>query len=129
MDNLPVAMLSGWHMPCDSPSRIDDIVEGRLGRTRGSEIATVSVLSVGAAIQWLLVGGFPLILRGRWWLEPGAFITACTLIGVILVFVPHLHELARIPILFNVLAWLWWFGLLIWKSIRFGWRRFTSKAA
>jgi hypothetical protein len=129
MDNLPIALLSGWHEPCKRSSRIDAVVEGRLGRTRRSEIVTVSILFLGAAIQWLLIGGFPLTQPKRWWLEPGVFITACTLIGVFLVFVPYAHALARIPILSAVLAWFWWFGLLVWTGVPFGWKRAARKSS
>jgi len=81
------------------------------------------------AVQWILVGGLPLIQPKRWWAEPGAFITCCTVIAFGLVLIRPIEEFARLPVLLAVLAWFWWFGLLVWKGIRFGWRRVTKKPA
>jgi hypothetical protein len=81
------------------------------------------------AVQWILVGGFPLIRPKRWWAEPGAFITCCALIAYGLVFMRPIAELARVPIAFTALAWLWWFGLLVWTGVRFGWKRFVRRSA
>jgi hypothetical protein len=74
------------------------------------------------AAQWILVGAFPLSRPKRWWREPGAFITCCTVIGFGLVLIRPIEGLARLPALLAALAWLWWFGLFVWKSGRLGWR-------
>jgi hypothetical protein len=129
MANLPVALLTGWHEPCTSPTFLDSIVESfltllvktRFHRTKGSEILILLILCMLVAVEWLFVGGFPLIQPRHWWLEPGAFITICTLVGIVLVLIPHPH-LSRIPVGFAACAWLWWFGLLVWKTLQLGWK-------
>jgi hypothetical protein len=73
------------------------------------------------AVQWTLVGGLPLIRPRRWWLEPGAFITICAVPAFVFVLIPPVEEAALFPASFAALAWLWWFGLLVWKTVRFGW--------
>jgi hypothetical protein len=133
MANLPIALLTGWHQPCKSPVLLDSMVESwlssmdrtRFHRTRGSEVLILVVLCVLVAIEWLFVGGFPLTHSRFWWLEPGAFITACTLAGTAVATVPHVAFLSVFPATMAGCAWLWWFGLLIWKALQFG-RRMTA---
>jgi hypothetical protein len=120
--NMPVALLTGWHEPCTTPGLLGSAVEKRLHRTRISEIVILTILCSLVALQWFLVGGFPLIQPRRWWLEPGAFITICTLVGAALALIPYVGNVAAIPALLAALAWLWWFGLLVWKPLRWGWR-------
>jgi hypothetical protein len=73
-------------------------------------------------VEWLLVGGFPLIQPRRWWLEPGEFITIFTLVVAALVTIPHEANLSGNLALISACAWLWWFGLLVWKTLQFGWK-------
>jgi hypothetical protein len=115
MANLPVALLTGWHEPCKSPGFLDSKVEGflnpmvrmRFHRTQGSEILILVILCALVAVEWLLVGGFPLIRPRRWWLEPGAFITVCTLVGAALATIPHVAHLSMIPAMISGCAWFW----------------------
>jgi len=81
------------------------------------------------------VGGYPLVRPRRWWLEPGAFITACTLPAALASLLippawdlrfPIVDGIAMVPAVVAMLAWLWWFGLLIWKAIRFGLQSFSG---
>lgn len=78
------------------------------------------------AVQWILLGGFPLSRPKRWWAGPGAFITCCAVIAFGLVLIRPIAELARVPVLLAALAWLWWFGLLVWTGVRFGWKRLRA---
>jgi len=120
--NLPVMLLTGWHTPCRfTISPLDSVIEKRFHRTRISEVMILTILCALVAVQWFLVGGFPLIRPRRWWWEPGAFITLCTLSAYVLVLIPIIEALAKIPAYFAGLAWLWWFGLLVWKTLRSGW--------
>jgi len=131
MANLPVALLTGWHVPCTSQGFLDSavekslssMVENRFHRTRGSEILILVILCAFVAVEWLLVGGFPLMQPRHWLLEPGALITICTLLGTGLAIIPHVAHLSRIAAAMAGCAWLWWFGLLVWRTLRFGWRR------
>jgi hypothetical protein len=77
------------------------------------------------AIQWFLVGGFPLVRTQKWWADPGSFITACTALAGGIVLIPVIHEAARLLALIAILGWFWWFGLLVWKTLQFVWRRRT----
>jgi hypothetical protein len=88
--NLPVVLLTGWHMPCyPKPSGLTGIVEARLGRNmRRSEIVIDSILCVLVFIEWLLLGGFPVIRPRWWWLEPGALITIWTALCMALTLTP-----------------------------------------
>jgi hypothetical protein len=78
------------------------------------------------AIQWFLMGGFPLVRTQKWWADPGAFITACTALAGGITLIPAIGEVARLPALIAMLAWLWWFGLLVWRTLQFGWRMTTA---
>jgi hypothetical protein len=130
MANLPIALLTGWHEPCKSPRLLDSMVESllssidrtRFHRTRSSEILILIVLCALVAAEWLFVGGFPLMQSRFWWVEPGALITACTLAGAALATIPHVAYLSVVPATMAGCAWLWWFGLLVWKALQFGWR-------
>lgn len=81
------------------------------------------------ALQWFLVGAFPLSQPRNWWAEPGAFITVCTVIAFGILLIRPINDLARLPARLAMFAWFWWFALLVWKSIRFTWRRVTTKPA
>jgi hypothetical protein len=121
--NLPVAAITGWHDPCSSPSSITRVIEGSFGRNnRRAEIVVSVTLAALVMIEWLLVGGFPLVLPRHWWGEPGAFITASAVAAALLVATPWSVPLSNIPLLLIAIGWLWWLGLLAWKSLRFGWR-------
>jgi hypothetical protein len=74
------------------------------------------------AMQWFLMGGFPLVRTQKWWADPGAFITTCAVLAGSIALIPVVDGIARLPALLAMLAWLWWFGLLIWKTLQFGWR-------
>jgi hypothetical protein len=79
------------------------------------------------AIQWFLMGGFPLVRTRKWWIDPGSFITACTVLAGGIALIPVIDDLARLPASIATLAWLWWFGLLAWKTLQFGWRLTTGR--
>ena len=78
------------------------------------------------AIQWFFMGGFPLVQTRKWWADPGSFITACAVLAGAIALIPVVDDIARLPALLAMLAWLWWFGLLVWKTLQFGWRMITA---
>jgi len=136
--SVPLVFAGIGHAPCEAASPFDRFVESRLGiRTKRSEAAIGVVTCLAIAIQWLLVGGLPLIQPRRWWLEPGAFITACVvgMTNVLLLAgalqlthypgteIPFhvVSVLCRFPAFAVLLMWLVWFGLLVWKLLRGGW--------
>jgi hypothetical protein len=125
--NLPVALLTGWHQPCATPGRLTAMVEGRTGRpTHGSEISVSIILCVLVFVQWMLVGGFPLVKPKQWWAEPAVFITACTVVSVALVIVPSFHDVAHFPMLIAVVAWVCWLVIILWLAIQVGLRKWMA---
>jgi hypothetical protein len=132
--NLPAMTLSGWRQLC--PPRWT--LAGRLN-VGYSWVPTPSALAEArevdwgfgllVAAQWILVGAFPLIRPKRWWAEPGAFITCCTVVGFALVLIRPIEGLARLPVSFAVIAWFWWFGLLVWKTACLAWRMIAQRPA
>jgi hypothetical protein len=91
---------------------------------RRADVAMILLI----ALQWFLLGGFPLIKPSRWWAEPGIIITAGTVLSGLLVLIPK-NELASVPMLLAWFAWPWWFGLPVWKTVRAGWRLAARSAA
>jgi hypothetical protein len=132
--NIPAAVLSGWEQECPPRwSLAGRLKVGYLWAEPPSMVPARRTVNWGfaflIAIQWMLVGGFPLGKPKRWWLEPSAFITICAVLGFALLLIPLLREVALIPATFAALAWLWWFGLLVWKGGQFGWRLVAHKHA
>jgi hypothetical protein len=128
--DMPSLALAGWEMDCPPRWSI-------AGRLRGNStwpptpswMATQRRIDAGLglliALQWFLVGGFPLVrnLRWReWWTEPGAFITACGVPAGLLALFPVVEGVAQVPALLAMLGWYWWFGLLVWRLLRGTWR-------
>lgn len=120
-------MFSGWRQDC--PARWS--VAGRLmpnylwvPTPRGLRDRHRVDLAFAGFIppQWFLVGSFTLVRVRRWWTEPGAFITLCTVIAFVLVLIPALSEVALVPALFAGCAWFLWFGILIFKPFHSIWR-------
>jgi len=81
------------------------------------------------AMQWFLMGGFPLVRTQKWWADPGAFITACAVAAGGIVLIPGVDGLARLPALIAMLAWIWWIGLLVWRTLQFGWKMTRARSA
>jgi hypothetical protein len=95
-----------------------------------TEVLLSTTLATLIPVQWFLVGSLPLVRPRRWWLEPGAFITVCTLFSAILLSIGStvlapaygvLSLMSEFVMLFGLLAWLGWFGLLVWKSAHRAW--------
>jgi hypothetical protein len=124
MGELPAAAVSRWREPCPPAWSL----AGQLGAgwpnhdSRRKEIE----LSVGLcgliALQWILVGGFPLVHPRRWFWEPGALISICTCTVFLALLAPFL--------------WLFWCLLLVWRLLQggyrgvvFAWRFFRRRTA
>src|SRR5215469_2946442 len=134
---FPTLFFTGWRVYC-AP---DWSMAGRMnaGRWRGPTISDEAAANSAkrqadlafvlvVAFQWFLVGSFPLIRLKAWWREPGAFITACTVIGGILALVKLTGNFASLLPVIVYFAWLSWFGLVAWKLLRSGWRLIARKA-
>jgi len=147
IDNLPVALITGWHLPCSVPSWSDKLIQDRFGFTQKAERVTGWLIAAFAFVLWFLVGGFPMIRRRfrRWYTEPGLFMTICTLVAMLLLGIGWalsripsestsadiadiikptaevVIQLAALPMVFVAAGWLWWLGLLFytrWKAMR-----------
>jgi hypothetical protein len=133
LGNLPTMTFAGWRDDCPAKWTISGLIRGTgfLNRQRLAAQRRVDLCLCGLiAVQWLLVGSFPLTKRRRIWQEPGSLITACSVIGCLLALIPAIDVLGKLPALVAVCAWFWWAGLVLWTGVRFGglwvlrrWRR------
>jgi hypothetical protein len=116
---LPAAAFSHWGEPCPPSWSL----AGQLGiglpnhDSRYKEVELSIGLCVLTALQWVLIGGFPLIHPRRSYWEPGALITICTCTLFLALLAPFL--------------WLAWLMLLAWRLLQgcyrvvvFAWRFF-----
>ena len=129
--DMPSVVLAGWEFDCPPHWSL-------AGRLRGKMkwpptplwMETQRKIDAGLylfiAIQWFLVGGFPLVRNKKWWADPGAFISACAVLAGVIALIPVVDGFAKLPALIAMLAWYWWFGLLIWRTLQFGWRMITA---
>ena len=129
--DMPSLALAGWEDECPPHWSL-------AGRLRGKStwpptplwMETQRKIDAGLclfiAIQWFLMGGFPLIRTQKWWAEPGTFITVCAVLAGVILLIPGVDDLARLPAFIAMLAWLWWFGFLVCKTLKFGWKMTTA---
>jgi len=125
--NLPAFVVTEWRVACPPKwsfaSRLGVANDGLLSDHNVQAMRRVDVaLCVLIAAQWILIGSFPLIKAGRWWSEPGAFITLCASIGSAIALIPAIEGLGRLPAVFAFFGWLWYFALLLWKPIHLAWQ-------
>lgn len=125
--NLPVMETAGWPGLCPNRSRVVGFAARWFGSGSGrSRAAAPAILGVAIVVEWLVVGGVPLIVPRRWWREPGAFVTACTVVAVPVAAIPLTDGFTGIPAFGAMVGWVWWFGLLVWRVV--GWvRRWASR--
>jgi hypothetical protein len=134
MAEMFAAGLSGWDEECPAHWSLAGILKvGYSWVETPSEIPRRREVACGfgllIAVQWILVGAFPLIRPKRWWAEPGAFITICAVIAFAFALIRPIEELALFPAFFAALAWFWWTGLLLWTCVRAGWRLIAGRRA
>ena len=123
LTNLPSAALIEWPSICPDRGSLAGLLHLSMWpRSLSVERRFDSTFALLISLQWFFVGGFPLVRPRRWWWEPGAFITLCTLSAFVLVLIPGIRGLSRFPAFFAALAWFWWFGLLVWITLRSCWR-------
>jgi hypothetical protein len=124
LGELPAAAVSGWREPCPPAWSLAGLVGlSWLNRdSRRREVESSIGLCGLIALQWILVGGFPLIHPRKWFWVPGVLITICTCTGIFVLFAPVL--------------WLFWLVLLVWRLLQggyrgvvFAWRVFRHTAA
>jgi hypothetical protein len=129
--DMPSLALAGWEDLCPPHWSLAGRLRGKMSwpptplwmETQRKIDAGLCLL---IAIQWFLVGGFPLARNQKWWVDPGSFITVCAILAGVIALIPVVDGLARLPALIAGVAWLWWFGLLVWRTLQFGWRMTTT---
>jgi len=132
--NVPATVATQWRFTCPSSWSLSGmLLPGGWQPPTHASISAHWRVDVGfcilIAIQWFLVGSFPLTRPQQWWREPGALITLCTVLATAMVALPTASGLSRLPALVAGLVWLYWFGLLILKLLVNGWRLAFRKAA
>jgi hypothetical protein len=129
--DMPSAVLAGWEVDC--PARWT--LAGRIREKPSWQKTPLWMerqrlidagLCLFIVLQWFIVGGFPLVRNKKWRSDPGAFITACAVLAGAIALIPVVDIFAKLPALIAMLAWLWWFGLLVWRALQFGWRMATA---
>jgi hypothetical protein len=78
--SVPASTLAGWRLVCWPKWTLSEVLLGPPKSFRWNPAAQRRVdagLCVLIAIQWILVGAFPLTKMRKLWGEPGAFITIC----------------------------------------------------
>jgi hypothetical protein len=129
--DMPSVALAGWEDVCPPHwSLAGRLREKRTWPPTPLWMETQRKIDAGLclliAIQWFLMGGFPLVRTEKWLADPGSMITTCAVLAGAFALIPVVHGVARLPALIAMLAWLWWFGLLVWKMYQFGWRMLTA---
>ena len=125
--NLPVQIITAWHVTCPSKWSIAsklgiaDVALASEANVKPRRLVDLAFCLLIAG-QWFLIGGFPLIEARRRWSEPGAFITFCTAIGSGVALIPVIEGLGRLPAVIGFFAWLWYFALLLWKPVHLAWQ-------
>lgn len=120
--NFPAAMFTAWNIPCPAYNTLAAAAARTFGeQTRKAEVLLVSAFFLLIALQWFVLGSFPVVHPRRAWLEPGFFITCCAVIGhAVALVAPETFSLA--PLLLIFIAWLVWIVLIFVKLLRKLWR-------
>jgi hypothetical protein len=129
---MPAFILTGWRMDCPTSWSLSGRLH-LLGWQPPSESSIAQQHQVDLyfclliAVQWFLIGSFPLAHPGDSLGEPGILITGCLVIACAMVFIPALSGLAQFPALIASFFWIWWLSLLVWTAFRAAWRRVMAK--
>jgi hypothetical protein len=124
--NLPAFIPTEWSIRC--PSRWT--VAGILGVKRGwaatpddlsaqRKVDALFILLI--ALQWFLIGSFPLKPSARFIAQPEWFITITSAIAAEIVWITPIQEFCRLPALLAFCGWVWFVGLLLWRIFKSLW--------
>jgi len=129
--DMPSLALTGWEVVCPPQWSLAGRLRGKMTwpptpfwMETQRKIDTGLCLFI--AMQWVFMGGFPLVQTQKWWADPGTFITACAVLAGAIALIPVIDSIAKLPALIAMLAWFWWLGLLVWKTLQFGWEKTTA---
>lgn len=127
LGDMPTFVVTQWRVDCPSKWSLARLLgvddSGLLSDTNFTAMRRVDVaLCLLIAVQWFLIGAYPLIKASRWWSEPGAFITTCTALGSLVALVPVIDTFGSLPVVFAAFAWLWYLALLLWIPVHLAWQ-------
>jgi hypothetical protein len=126
LGNIPAFVLSQWNVVCPPRWSEAAMLGIRANGVFSNNLEARNRLDVSLciliAIQWFLIGSFPLIQSNRWWGEPGAFITTANFVAACIAIIPVVDSLAKLPALIAFVGWVWWFGLLVWLPVHKTWQ-------
>jgi hypothetical protein len=94
-----IVMGTAWQHPNPAKFAKQRIVDG--------------ILLALIAIQWLIIGGFPLRPGESLRRDPVALITVCTLCAGAISLIPEIGLLSGLLMMIAAAAWFWWLGLLL----------------
>src|ERR1700749_387824 len=78
------------------------------------------------ALQWFLVGGFPLRPSARILAQPEWSITIASAIAAAIVWIQPIQEFSHLPALLAFCGWLYFAGLILWRILKRIYRFFAS---
>lgn len=78
------------------------------------------------ALQWFLIGSFPLRPSARILAQPEWFITIASTAAAVIVWIPPIQVFYRIPALLAFCGWLYFAGLILWRIFKRIYRFFAS---
>jgi hypothetical protein len=79
------------------------------------------------ALQWFLIGSFPLRPSARILAQPDWFITITSAVAAAIVWIHPIQGFSRLPALLAFCGWLWFVGLLLWRTLKRVGRFFASR--
>jgi hypothetical protein len=116
-------LITGWRNPCAPAWSVSGMLVGAdwpkpsfAQFEKERKVDAIFLLVV--ALQWLLIGGFPLRPHRGLWRDPATHVTACTVAAGVLSFVPNVESLSTAPMLYALAAWVWWFAFFVAKLFR-----------
>lgn len=116
-------LMTAWRNPCAPGWSVSGKLVGngwpkpsftQFARERSVDIVFLLVV----AVQWMLIGGFPLRSHRGLWGDPATQITACTVAAGALSFVPNVESFCTLPMFYALAAWFWWLSLIVAKVFR-----------
>lgn len=125
--DMPSLALAGWEDACPPYWSIAGRLRGKMTWPptplwMETQRKIDASLCLFIAVQWFLIGAFPLGRTQEWWADPGSFVTVCAVLAGGVAVIPVVDGIAKLPALIAMLAWFWWFGLLVWRILQFGWK-------
>lgn len=121
--NPAAFLIAAWRLPCPPRWSFSGMLVGTVWSkpsfaqfAKERKVDAIFLLLI--AVQWLLIGGFPLRPHRGLWGDPATHITACTVLACALSFVPSIESFCTLPMLYAPAVWIWWLWLVVAKLLR-----------